>query len=168
MTTNTAPYTPRPGSKAEAAFVALTESPWLSRLALANAIDTPITSLDANLKAAVEHGALRKVAHDGVAGYMLAGDTAPPDDDAPAPKKALQQPRRKPLRKAAPAVRAQQPKPAKANGHEAAPAEDDDGIIAVLEDGRVAVFAGDSVAHMLAPRMVRRIIDLVQRLSVKP
>jgi hypothetical protein len=74
-------------------------------------------------------------------------------------------------RKAAPIVRARQPKPAhKSNGHAVAtaPAQEETSVIAVLEDGRVAVFAGERIVHMLEPQIVRRIVDLVARLSVKP
>jgi hypothetical protein len=159
MTTNATPYTPRPGSKAEAAVAALSRTPWLSANDLASAMECDRLNVDGNLETAIRHGAIRRVARSGKAGFMLGGsDEPPPDEDTPPALR--ERSRRAKAKKAAPAPRQVEHK-AKPNGDYIEYGHH----VGICEDGRVVVI--DSGGHVLelSADAARRVAELVMRTS---
>lgn len=159
-------YVPRPGSKAEAAVVALSTHKWLSADDLAAECECDRNSIDGNIAVAIREGLIRRVARDGKAGFALGSTGDPPareyEDDEGAPKRVKTR-KAKAQKKAAPekAVKRQAPavKPSPAgpiNGEHS---------VGILEDGTVVVIDWHGHAMCLSPVMARKIVELVARTS---
>jgi len=185
-------YTPRPGSKAEAAIAILQREGWMSNVDLAAELDVPASNIGGHLGIAQREGVVRSVARDGIAGFALGG-TGEPVPDGDVAVRAAAQARRPKLRKDQPAPKARQPRskrgalpaadrPAPVNAaapqsesssqHDvgdaiAPPAPfcalgDDD--IGVLADGSVVICNGFLLLARIPPEVAARIVAMVERL----
>lgn len=130
-------YTPRAGSKAEAAITALQRHPWLNVADMALEMECEPPAVHSHLTTAIAHGAIRKVARDGRAGFSLG---EPSTGDAP-PQESAQKPR------AAPAA--------------AAPTGPCSAALA--EDDSVLIIDGDRIVLRLTPQQARAVAALASR-----
>lgn len=156
-------YTPRAGSKAEAAIAALQARKWLSAAELAAEIECERANLDGNIAVAVTHGLIRRVARDGQAGFALGSTGDPPareyEDEGTAArrirsagKKRKAKKQAKPKR-AAPVVQ-EPPAPHSVNGGQS---------VGILEDGTIVIVDEQGHAMSLPAAIARRVAELVAR-----
>lgn len=149
MTAST--YTPRTGSKAEAALAALARAGWLSVGDLAAEIDVERARVHSFVAVPMQHGVIVCQKRAGVAGFSLA--------DAGGHEPAAHPP----IERRAAAV------PARTSRTRAAPtAITPPGSVAITDDGSVLVLDGDRVVARLSAQQARNIATLAQRFAAAP
>lgn len=159
-------YTPRAGSKAEAAIAALQARKWLSAADLAAEIECESANLYGNIAVAITHGLIRRVARDGHAGFALGQTGEPParDVEDEEGRKVRVQKHRKP-NKAAPAPRQAKPKRAAPVAQETPEPHQVNGGqgVGIFEDGTIAIIDEQGHAMSLPADTARRVAELVAR-----
>lgn len=148
MTASASTYTPRTGSKAEAALAALARAGWLSVGDLAAEIDVERDRVHSFVAVPMQHGVIVLQKRAGVAGFSLA--------DAGGHEPAAHPPVER--RAAAAAVTARAPRTRATPAVITPP-----GSVAITDDGSVLVIDGDRVVARLSAQQARNIAALAAR-----